>query len=412
MFRWSTSLFGMLDAPPRGFAMKGCTHICLAVMALALPQSPCYAQIDVAPPRTEISARSASQISTRWRDPSPHRVQRVTVDKDVQLEVLDWGGTGRPLVFLSGMGSTAHVWDDFAPKFTSRHHVYAITRRGYGISSAPETGYTADRLADDVLAGMTAMKVTHPVLIGHSIAGEEMSSIASRYPERVAGLVYLDAGYAYAFYDTARGDYDVDLASVHRDIAALAVDRNNPKRMQQLQADLPSFERTLQAERVSHKEKPPVKSPPAQNAADTASFAAYRAHMATEFGAPPPESELRQVFAVRPDGGVGAPLAKPFVTTAMYAGMQKYTSIPVPVLAIFGYPHGNGAATPDRSPKALEAAKQADADVDTQIDAFTRGVPTARVVRLAFAHHFVFVSNEADVLREIQQFVTLLPSAD
>ena len=31
-------------------------------------------------------------------DSSPHRVQVVTVDEGVQLEVLDWGGSGRPLM--------------------------------------------------------------------------------------------------------------------------------------------------------------------------------------------------------------------------------------------------------------------------------------------------------------------------
>jgi pimeloyl-ACP methyl ester carboxylesterase len=62
-----------------------------------------------------------------------------------------------------------------------------VTRRGFGSSSAPAAGYGADRLGDDVLAG-------------HSLSGEELSSIGSRHPENVAGLVYLDAGYSYAFH--------------------------------------------------------------------------------------------------------------------------------------------------------------------------------------------------------------------
>ena len=50
-----------------------------------------------------------------WRDPSPHTVRFVTVDDGVRLEVLDWGGSGRPVVLLAGGGNTAHVFDDFAP---------------------------------------------------------------------------------------------------------------------------------------------------------------------------------------------------------------------------------------------------------------------------------------------------------
>jgi hypothetical protein len=64
-----------------------------------------------------------------WKDPSPHTTRFVTVDKDVRLEALDWGGSGRPLVLLAGGGDTAHVFDDFAPKLTPSFHVYGIKSR-------------------------------------------------------------------------------------------------------------------------------------------------------------------------------------------------------------------------------------------------------------------------------------------
>ena len=47
-------------------------------------------------------------------DSSPHTVRFVSVENGVKLEVLDWGGTGRPLVLLAGMGFDAHVYDAFA----------------------------------------------------------------------------------------------------------------------------------------------------------------------------------------------------------------------------------------------------------------------------------------------------------
>ena len=39
-------------------------------------------------------------------------------------------------------GNTAHIWDNFAPKFSGNHHVYAITRRGFGKSTHAGAGYT------------------------------------------------------------------------------------------------------------------------------------------------------------------------------------------------------------------------------------------------------------------------------
>jgi pimeloyl-ACP methyl ester carboxylesterase len=76
--------------------------------------------------------RLSAQESIPWHDPSPHKLQFVTVDQNVKLEVLDWGGVGRPIVLLAGSRNTAHVFDDFAPKPNPEYHVYGITRRGFG----------------------------------------------------------------------------------------------------------------------------------------------------------------------------------------------------------------------------------------------------------------------------------------
>jgi non-heme chloroperoxidase len=46
------------------------------------------------------------------KDTSPHKVRMVSVAPDVQLETLDWGGSGRPIVFLAGPGNSAHIFDD------------------------------------------------------------------------------------------------------------------------------------------------------------------------------------------------------------------------------------------------------------------------------------------------------------
>ena len=153
-----------------------------------------------------------------------YKVQFVSVEPDVKLEVLDWGGSGRPLVFLSGLGLDAREFETFAPKFSPTYHVYAISRRGFGASSAPiptKDNYSADRLGDDVLAVLDALKITRPVLVGHSIAGEELSSVASRYPEKVSGLIYLEAGYSHALYSPALGDMIIDAKDVQHQLDLL-----------------------------------------------------------------------------------------------------------------------------------------------------------------------------------------------
>jgi non-heme chloroperoxidase len=308
---------------------------------------------------------------TAWPiDPSPHTAQFITVDKDVKLEVLDWGGTGRPLVLLTGLGNNAHVFDKFAPKLTATYHVYGITRRGYGASSAPASGYSADRLGDDVLAVIDSLKLNKPVLAGHSIAGEELSSIGSRHPEKVAGLIYLDAGYAYAYYDRSRGDYRIDLIELQKKLEQLQPGKGpaNPLPLIQelLESSLPGFERDLRDEQKDLQSMP--------------------AAMLAAASAPPP-----------------------MAAQAILAGMQKYTSVPVPILAIFAVPHDLGPlGGSDAAARAASEARDL-ASTGAQAKAFESGLPSAHVVRLAKANHYVFLSNEADVLREMNAFIGSLP---
>lgn len=212
-----------------------------------------------------------------WQDPSTHRLSMIEVEKDVRLEVLDWGGSGRPMVLLAGLGNTAHVFDDFAQHLARNYRVYGITRRGYGASSAPEQGYATDRLADDVMAVVETLELKQPVIIGHSISGLELSSIGSRYSERIGGLVYLDATFTWdpgfeagAWYGVApwRGH----LNELQGKLSVLAKEPDDPMPLvtEVLETTWPAMEKDMREFQRADRGRPP--RPPA-TAADLQSFA-------------------------------------------------------------------------------------------------------------------------------------------
>lgn len=305
---------------------------------------------------------------TEWRDSSPHRQRFVSVERTVKLETLDWGGTGRPVVLLAGAGNSAHVFDEFAPKLTNHYHVYGITRRGFGNSSRPTWGYLADSLADDVLGVLDSLGLERPVLIGHSIAGEELSSIGSRHPERVAGLIYLDAGYPYAFYDSSHVYVGLSIHDVQHKLAKL-FDPFVPlsaKTRQEIVTDL------------------------------------------LDLGLPQLERDLREWkrnLAALPNQTATPPAVQvDTVMRLLEAGAEKYTSIRAPVLAIYAAPHEVPETMRDSAARARFDSTQLALGLP-QIRAFERGVPSARVVTIPHANHYVFRSNEADVLREIRAFI-------
>jgi hypothetical protein len=123
----------------------------------------------------------------------------------VRLQYVDWGGRGEAVVFLPGLGDNVHRFDSVAPHLTDRFHVLGLSRRGQGLSAAPATGYDTNSLAEDIRAFLDLMRAGTVDLIGHSIAGSEMTRFAERYPARVRHLVYLDAAYDMAAgYEAAR----------------------------------------------------------------------------------------------------------------------------------------------------------------------------------------------------------------
>jgi non-heme chloroperoxidase len=345
-----------------------------------------------------------------WRDPSPHRVQFIQVDDNVELELLDWGGSGRCLVLLAGEGGTAHVFDDFAPKLTSEYHVLGITRRGYGASSAPTTGYTADRLGDDVLAVLDVLKLDRPVLVGHSIAGEELSSVGSRHPDRVSGLIYLDAAYSYAFYDASHGDLDIDLNELRHQIDGVQSGVGNQKELVQqlLQTTIPAFERDLKQRQIQQARRGNLPNPPSATAADLQSFETYRAYQKRVLGYPRPEANLRDQFELTPEGHLGKLRSTPALHQALMAGKRKYTEVHVPVLAIFASPADLGPYADAYSEARAEFEAYDSALTEAQAKVVRAATFSARIVFLPHANHAIFMSNEADVLRDMRAFLQSL----
>jgi non-heme chloroperoxidase len=218
---------------------------------------------------------------------------------------------------------------------------------------------------------MDALHIEKPVLVGHSLAGEELSSIGSRYPEKVAGLVYLDAGYGYAYYNdkAAQGDALMDWAELRAEFARftspLAPRDQKAVTQHLLDVSLPRFQNDLQRAAKS-----------LQSAPDTAP-------------APPNTPKV-------------------LATLAIQSETEIYNGVKCPVLAIYADPHALGTPADDQAKRLARQAEDA-ARVSEQADAFQAGNPQARVVRLANADHFVFRSNEADVLREMNAFIATLP---
>ena len=332
------------------------------------------------------AATTPSAQQAEWRDPSPHAVRSVTVEDGVQLEVLDWGGSGPALVLLAGLGGTAHHFDDLAPALTARHRVIGVTRRGHRGSSAAASGYGFVRLAEDVVRVIDALGVTNPVVIGHSFAGEEMHVLGARHAAKIRGLIYVDAAFD-------RGD-DSDSAAFN----AVA------------------------------KTVPPAPGP---QAGDLSSFTTLRAYLDNRGGAGP-EGHLRVRYRANPDGSVAGLWApdipiRQAMTKEIQAAYRPYNPerIRVPAVAIYAVPksaddflrRGSSDRLPFPELVARAAEDRALRDGVEQLYRLTRDrvshheqwfesfAERGRVVELSGTHDLI-VSNPREVLAQIEAFVS------
>jgi hypothetical protein len=130
-----------------------------------------------------------------------------------------------------------------------------------------------------------------------------------------------------------------------------------------------------------------------------------------------PEAELRQSYATNQDGTLGTYLVSKAVRDAMFAGLEKpdYARFRAPVLAFFALPSPLEDQMRKYKPEnaeqgaALGLKYRLDVEwVERNEDALKRSVPDALVVDLTGANTYVFLSNEADVLRELRAFLVQL----
>jgi non-heme chloroperoxidase len=285
--------------------------------------------------------------------PLPPKSDFVTVN-GIKLHYLDWGGSGDTILFLPGFNDTAHVYDNFAPRFTDHFHAIGVTRRGVGESDKPKNGYDTSTRVEDIRQFLDALGIGRVILVGHSMAGDELTLFASRYPQRTLKLVYYDA----AFDRTPEGW-----------IAGLSDPTNKPGVMQRMRMEALN----LPGASDIHVDNMP---PPEEWAVLVATHKA--------------------VFAFCPD----------------------YTKVQAPALAFYAITSNQHYPThwlPDRADTSVRAKaetwwrEKGHSLLRQSVDQFRREIPHGEIIELNDAPHYVFLGETADEVAERTRAFLLKP---
>jgi len=292
-------------------------------------------------------------------DLSNHTVKFITTEPGVNLEVLDWGGTGEYIVLLTGLGDNAHVFDNFAYQFTDLYHVIGITRRGFGKSSKPEDGYSEEIRVRDYISILDQLNISKATFIGHSIAGGELNYIGTHYQDRVNKLVYLD-GWDFGEHKLLAQPPSIDFAD-----------------------------------------------------SDLASLNSFMAALVRYNGYREPNAAICDTYTWDSDGKITSTISPPEVSQKIVSSsvVTDYSLINAPVLGIF-----ETWTTNTRLPfyHYLDAEKKAEYDKAwdilfewraRQMTRFKTELKNSRTVEFAECYHYVYINREADCAREIRKFL-------
>ncbi len=292
----------------------------------------------------------------------------------IRLHYLDWGGEGPALLFLAGMGCTAYIYSRLAPHFTDHFHVIALTRRGHGDSDYPETGYEPDTLVEDIRQFMDALGIEQAILVGHSLAGIELSHFAVRYPERTLKLVYLDAAYDRTYP------------------AYKAIMEKNPLRN--------------------------IQPPETDKEADT-----IQAYVATLKRVHPDlaaiwdellDEEVLHTITKNSAGKVVDKMPQAIgeaLNDVLYSFTPEDAKLQSPVLSIYtildsSYYLAPGYMTAEQQAQVVEFIDVLRAPIQKEcFELFRHRVPHARIVIIPKGHHYCFIKHEALVVEEMRRFL-------
>jgi len=106
------------------------------------------------------------------------------------LHVEESGKGDVPIVLHHGLGADLEVWRKQLDHLGRSRRVLAFDMRGHG-RSPRASEYTVGALVSDLEEVTTGLPRFW--LVGHSLAGVVLTDFAGRHPERLHGLVYVDA---------------------------------------------------------------------------------------------------------------------------------------------------------------------------------------------------------------------------
>lgn len=116
----------------------------------------------------------------------------VKLSNQVTIPYIEKGNhRGIVLIMLHGIADSCRAFELILPYISEDIHIFALTLRGHGDASHPETGYSTKDFTEDLVMFMEELNIDRAVILGASSGGFPARYFAIKHPERTKGLILL-----------------------------------------------------------------------------------------------------------------------------------------------------------------------------------------------------------------------------
>jgi len=117
--------------------------------------------------------------------------------RDNKIHYID-EGSGNPILFLHGIPMSSYSWRNIIPHLSDSARCIAIDFMGFGKSDKPKIEYTFIEQYNYLSAFIDSLKLTNITLVMTDIGGVIGTRYAMNNPNKIKGLVFMEAPFADA----------------------------------------------------------------------------------------------------------------------------------------------------------------------------------------------------------------------
>ena len=104
------------------------------------------------------------------------------------------GGNKPALVMAHGSSDDALCWTNLAREFQDQYDLIMFDARGHGLSDPPTSSDPPDVQVEDLAGLIKELKLTRPILMGHSMGSSSVARFAAKYPDVARAVILEDPG--------------------------------------------------------------------------------------------------------------------------------------------------------------------------------------------------------------------------